>query len=65
MLRKRFLLAAFALIAGAAILFAIYNWRTGGARSRAGFVQTAGGRFVIDRQPFRFVGANVAVMYRD
>jgi mannan endo-1,4-beta-mannosidase len=30
-----------------------------------GFVQTRGGRFEIDGHPFRFVGANVAVMYRD
>ena len=58
-------LAAFALIAGAAILFAIYNWRSAGARARPGFVQTLGGKFVIDRRPFRFVGANVSVMYRD
>ena len=59
------MLAAFALIAGAAILFAIYNWRSPGARARSGFVQTLGGKFVIDRRPFRFVGANVSVMYRD
>src|SRR5205814_1563509 len=34
-------------------------------RGRAGFVQTNGLRFVIDGKPFRFVGANVAAMYRD
>jgi len=65
MVRKRLVLAAFALIAGAAILFAIYSWRSAGARGRPGFVQTLGGKFVIDRRPFRFVGANVSVMYRD
>src|SRR5437773_522989 len=65
MLRKRLLFAAFAVIAGAAVLFAIANWRRAGGGVRPGFVQAAGGRFVIDRRPFRFVGANVAVLYRD
>src|SRR5438128_2361031 len=65
MSRKQLLLAASALIASAAILFAISSWRRWTHRSRAGFVQTDGLRFVIDRKPFRFVGANVAVMYRD
>ena len=45
-------------------MFAIYSWRSDRPR-RPGFVQTLGGKFVIDRRPFRFVGANVAVMYRD
>jgi mannan endo-1,4-beta-mannosidase len=65
MLRKRLLFAAFAVIAGAAVLFAILNWGRGGRRGRPAFVQTAGGQFVIDGRPFRFAGANVAVMYRD
>ena len=65
MARKQLLLAASTLIAGAAILFAIGSWRLSLPRGRAGFVQTDGLRFVIDRKPFRFVGANVAVMYRD
>jgi len=60
--RKRLLFAALALIAGAAVLLAISNWRD---RGRPGFVQARAGRFVIDGRPFRFVGANVAVMYRD
>jgi mannan endo-1,4-beta-mannosidase len=63
-MRKRLFFAAFALIAGAAVLFAISGW-PGGKRGRAGFVQTSGGRFVIDGRPFRFVGANVSVMYRE
>lgn len=57
--------AASALITGAAILFAISTWRSKGRRGRPGFVQTDGPRFLIDGRPFRFVGANVAVMYRD
>ncbi|MFN2578709.1 MAG: cellulase family glycosylhydrolase [Pyrinomonadaceae bacterium] len=60
--RKRLLFAVLALIAGAAVFLAISNWRD---RGRAGFVQARAGRFMIDGQPFRFVGANVAVMYRD
>ena len=65
MARKQLLLAASTLIAGAAVFFAIASWRLSMPRGRAGFVQTDSLRFVIDRKPFRFVGANVAVMYRD
>ncbi|MGZ8846650.1 MAG: alpha/beta hydrolase fold domain-containing protein [Pyrinomonadaceae bacterium] len=61
--RKRLLFAAFAIIAGAAVLFAIANWP--GGRGRTGFVQRNGARFTVDGRPFRFVGANVAIMYRD
>jgi mannan endo-1,4-beta-mannosidase len=63
MSRKQLLLAALALIAGAAVLFGISTWR--GRRGRPGFVQADGARMVIDGRPFRFVGANVALMYRD
>src|SRR5207237_5161936 len=49
----------------AAVLFAISNWRGGGSRGRPSFVKTDGIRFVVDGKPFRFVGANTAVMYRD
>ncbi len=59
------LLAVSVLIAGAAILFAVFNWRASGQRGRPGFVKSDGFRFVVDGKPFRFVGANVAVMYRD
>lgn len=65
MQRKHLVLAAFALIAGAAVLFGISSWRSAGKRARAGFVQGKDFRFVIDGRPFRFVGANVSVMYRD
>lgn len=63
MSRRQFFVAALALIAGAAVLFGISNWRS--RRGRPGFVQANGARMVIDRRPFRFVGANVALMYRD
>ncbi len=65
MFRKQLFFAAFALLAGAAVLFAISNWRTSTRRPRRAFVQADGPRLVIDGEPFRFVGANVAVMYRD
>jgi mannan endo-1,4-beta-mannosidase len=64
MSRKQLVLAASALIAVAAIVFAITNWQES-AGGRGGFVRARGPRFVIDAKPFRFVGANVAVMYRD
>ena len=63
--RKQLLFAAFALLAGAAVLFAISSWRGSARRGRPAFVQAEGPRLVIDGKPFRFVGANVAVMYRD
>jgi mannan endo-1,4-beta-mannosidase len=65
MSRKQLFFAACALIAGAAVLFAISNWRGNARRHRPAFVQTDGPRLVVDGKPFRFVGANVAVMYRD
>jgi mannan endo-1,4-beta-mannosidase len=65
MSRKQLLFAVFALIAGAAVLFAISKWRDRGRHGRPAFVYTRGARFMIDGKPFRFVGANVAVMYRD
>jgi len=64
MQRKQLFFAALALIAGTAVFFAIASWRSS-ARGRPAFVQAHGGRFMIDGRPFRFVGANVSVMYRD
>ena len=65
MSRKQLLFAAFALIACAAVLFAISSWRGSARRGRPAFVQRNGPRLTIDGKPFRFTGANVAVMYRD
>src|ERR1051325_6348596 len=62
--RKQLLLAASVLIAVAAVLFAISKHESAG-RAPAGFVTARGLRFILDGRPFRFVGANVAVMYRD
>jgi hypothetical protein len=64
--RKSLLLVALAgILAGVAIFFFA---RTAGRNprvARPGFISTDGSRFTIDGQPFRFVGANVSVMYRD
>src|SRR5689334_18339293 len=67
MSRKQIFVAAFALLAGAAIFFVAQGARDGASKraARKGFVATRGAQFVVDGKPFRFVGANVAVMYRD
>jgi mannan endo-1,4-beta-mannosidase len=61
--RKSVVLAAFALVAGAALFFAAQDKGTRAARR--GFVSTRGALFVVDGQPFRFTGANTAVIYGD
>jgi len=58
------LLAALALIAGAAVFFGISKWRHSGGRRGSDFVQADGPRLVIAGKPFRFVGANVDLMFR-
>ena len=58
------MLAVSAVLAGAAVLFAIV-WFSSAQRGRSGFVRASGMRFTVDGRPFRFVGANVAIMYRD
>src|SRR5258706_7003776 len=65
MFRKQLLLAAFALIAGAVVLFSMLHWRGAGHRSRPGFVQADGPRLTIDGRPFRFVGANLDLMFEE
>lgn len=64
MAKKLFVIAALALTVGAAV-FLFRNDLDGHKPARPGFVQVRGGRFVIDGKPFRFVGANVSVMFRD
>src|SRR6266705_2953810 len=62
--KKLFVIAAFALAVGAAVLFyGVHQDRNSSARGR--FMRGAGSRFELAGRPFRFVGANVAVMYRD
>lgn len=65
MKKSYLLLAATALIAGAAILWFVPARRNHSARrDRPGFVQTNGPQFVVDRKPFRFVGANIDLMFQ-
>src|SRR5689334_11309025 len=65
MSRKQLLVAASVLIAVAAVLFTISKRRESAGHVPAGVVRAGGLRFLVDGRPFRFVGANVAVMYRD
>ena len=64
MVKKVLIVAALAVIAGAAVLFFNRQPDDSGGRP-TGFVHTRGSKFVVNGRPFRFVGANVAVMYRD
>ena len=71
MSRKLLAIAALVVLLGAAIFFVARSQRTNSlnptvrrsSNPPAGFVTTDGMRFTIDGKPFRFVGANVAVMY--
>jgi mannan endo-1,4-beta-mannosidase len=54
-----------AAAAGAAIFLAASDPAARRERPPDGFVGRSGTRLVADGRPFRFVGANVAVMYRD
>ena len=64
--KKLFVVAALILVGSAAVVFlsASPSSNTGGAVA-GHFARQRGGRFFVDNKPFRFVGANVAVMYRD
>ncbi|MEP6920088.1 MAG: cellulase family glycosylhydrolase [bacterium] len=65
-MKKRILLsAALAILVSAALLFFSGCAAVNRSTVRADFVKTQGSRFVVNGEPFRFVGANVAVMYRD
>jgi mannan endo-1,4-beta-mannosidase len=64
MTTRLLLIAVLALVVSAAFLFSRQSHTGAGARSDS-FVRTRGSRFVIAGRPFRFVGANVSVMYRD
>jgi mannan endo-1,4-beta-mannosidase len=64
MVKKVIACAALALAVGAA--FFLNSCRTSSVRNGGdAFVRTRGTRFVVNGKPFRFVGANVAIMYRD
>jgi mannan endo-1,4-beta-mannosidase len=65
MTKRLLLIAALAVVVSAAFFFLRGRSREPGPRAGKGFVTTQRSRFVINDEPFRFVGANVAVMYRD
>ena len=67
MKKKLFLVAALVLVGSAAVLFlnASPAADNGAGASGLPFARQRGGRFFVGNKPFRFVGANVAVMYRD
>ena len=67
MKKKSFAVAALILVGSAAVLFlsAACNGNDGGVSATGRFATHRGGRFFVGNKPFRFVGANVAVMYRD
>jgi len=63
--KKLFAVAVFVLVGSAAIVFLVASPSSTPTASKDQFVRQRGGRFMIGQKPFRFVGANVAVMYRD
>jgi mannan endo-1,4-beta-mannosidase len=63
--KKLFAVAALILLGSAAVLFLVAKPNSASNTPRDQFVRQRGGRFVIGQKPFRFAGANVAVMYRD
>jgi mannan endo-1,4-beta-mannosidase len=63
--KKLLFVAAFVIVGSAAALFLVAAPNSASNTPRDQFVRQRGGRFVIGQKPFRFVGANVAVMYRD
>src|SRR6266480_3559174 len=64
MVKKLLLVAALALV-GAAFFISCQRSNPSHESNSNSFVQTRGSRFVFAGRPFRFVGANVSVMYRD
>jgi len=63
--KKLFAVAALGVVGSAAVLFLVASPSVAPDVSRDPFVRQRGGRFLIGQKPFRFVGANVALMYRD
>ncbi len=64
-MKKIFALAALAVAVGAAFFFIRDGSPAVRGDAKQSFVEIRGTRFVIAGQPFRFAGANVAIMYRD
>lgn len=62
---KPIILAVLAVVAGAALFFTAQDKLARQPTARRGFVTARGASFVVDGQPFRFTGANTAVIYGD
>ncbi|HEU4875380.1 MAG TPA: cellulase family glycosylhydrolase [Pyrinomonadaceae bacterium] len=65
MKRKLFMFAALIVVGSAAFLFLVASPNVATNSANDQFVRQRGGRFFVGQKPFRFVGANVALMYRD
>ena len=63
--KRTIAVAVLVLIASAAFLFLVASPNVATKSAPTQFVRQRGGRFFVGNRPFRFVGANVAVMYRD
>src|SRR5215217_5770586 len=63
--KKLLAVAALVLVGSAAFVLLVASPNSATDTPKDRFVRQHGGQFVIGRKPFRFVGANVAVMYRD
>src|ERR1044072_2189366 len=63
--KKLLAVAALVIVGSAAVLFLFASPNSASNASKDQCVRRRGGRFIIGNKPFRFVGANVAVMYRD
>ena len=57
--------AVLLLVGSAAVLFLVASPNVAPSGVKDQFVRQRGGRFFVGQKPFRFVGANVALMYRD
>jgi mannan endo-1,4-beta-mannosidase len=62
---KKLIFLAVIVIVGTAVFYVAYGRREKKQEVPVGFVTTDGPRFLIDGRPFRFIGANVAVMYTE
>ena len=63
--KKLLAVAALVLAGSAAILILVNSNDTPAAGVNDKFARQRNGRFFVGQRPFRFVGANIAVMYRD
>src|ERR1044072_7786042 len=63
--KKLLVVAALVLVGSAAVLFLLASPSSSSNSANGQFVRQRGGRFFVGSKPFLFVGANVAVMFRD